>query len=87
MSETETVREVVEEAERSGYTYTIVRTNEKEWTRGSKYEYEFVASIDGENVMTASALETDGWEQPWADALRRYCESNIDGRVAAAEDD
>lgn len=83
MSESETVeREVVAEETRSGHTYSIVRTSEDEWTRSSGFEYEFVGYIDGDAVMTASALETDGWEKPWVDALRRYCEANIDGRVA-----
>lgn len=78
MAETETI---IDE-ERAGHTYSIIRTNAEEWTRDTGFEHEFLAYIDGEITITAGALEVDGWEKPWTDALRRYCEAHIDGLSA-----
>lgn len=73
-------RETVREGEYREASYTIVRTNVPRYTNGFKYE--FVLSVEGHEVTTASELETRGYVNPWIPAMETYVRAYIDGAKA-----
>jgi hypothetical protein len=68
--------------EYNGHEYEIDRVE-----RGRRYE--FVLTVDGERVTTATELERNGHRGPeqggdnWTSQLRRYAGAFIDGKEAA----
>ncbi len=81
--ETQIERETVATETYREIDYTVVRTNEEEYT--DEYEYEFLLYVDGKFVTTASDLEHRHYSKPWVAACGRYAEAVIDGMMAFDE--
>jgi hypothetical protein len=73
--------------EYNGHEYEVERVEQD----GSGYRYEFVLTVDGERVTTASEIEREGWNGPeeggnnWTRNLRHYAGAYIDGLEAENE--
>ena len=71
--------------EYKGIEYNIERRESD--SNAIRYDYEFHLTVDGEEVMTATALEQQGYDGPedggesWATHLERYAIAFIDGVV------
>lgn len=74
--------EMMAEDSHNGHDFTIVRTDDPAFTQETGFNYEFVAYVDGEQVITAGEVEQRGASKPWIKTLRRYAEAYIDGLEA-----